>query len=81
MQGGHIQGNTPQENRLWDTNLTKVNKKSLIDQYNCKEFYPDLQNCIKEKENEKLCREHFIKIGECVIKGMKEEEKKLSNIF
>ena len=53
-----------------------LSDKSLIEKFKCVNFYVDLVECInKNEDNERICKVHFSRIGECVYKGMKEEEK------
>jgi hypothetical protein len=53
-----------------------LSNKSLIEKFKCVNFYVDLVECIdKNEENEEICKIYFSKIGECVYKGMKDEEK------
>ena len=51
-------------------------QKSMLQKYGCTSLYFDLVNCVEKNfDNEKICKDHFKKIGECVVKGMKSEEK------
>ena len=63
-----------------ETNLGVERKRnfniSLIQKFNCTNLYFDLFECVEKKGgNENTCRQEFIKIGECVRTGMKNEEK------
>ena len=53
------------------------NKISLIEKYNCINFYLELVDCLdKNKEGKyRMCNENIKNIGQCVFKGMKQEEK------
>ena len=59
----------------------KQNKISLIEKYNCKNLYFELVECLENNKDGKIknCNENIKKIGECVIKGMKSEEKMNKN--
>jgi hypothetical protein len=57
-----------------DGNVSK--QISLIEKFKCTEYYFALVDCVEKKGgDEKTCRDLFVKIGECVRNGMKEEEK------
>jgi hypothetical protein len=54
--------------------------KSLIDKYSCQKYYYELLNCVEKNSEPKInCKSFFTKIGDCVINGMKIEEKKANN--
>ncbi len=50
--------------------------KSMIDRYNCIKFYNSLKICVTKSEDAE-CREEYKKLGECIIAGMKNEEKRI----
>ncbi len=51
-------------------------QNSMLKKYGCTGLYFDLVNCVEKNfDNEKICKEHLKKIGECVVTGMKWEEK------
>lgn len=52
---------------------------SMIEKYNCLDFYFNLKDCIIKSTQENECREEYMKIGECVISGMKKEEQMISS--
>lgn len=52
--------------------------QSMIDKYNCRDFYYTVYDCVAkhmEDNMEDICKQEYRKLGECVLKGMKEQEK------
>jgi hypothetical protein len=57
-----------------DSNLQK--NSSILEKYNCTEFYFKTSDCVKKYPNDpKICEELLEKLGECVYLGMIREEK------
>jgi hypothetical protein len=55
-----------------NSDLNNKQFKSQIEKYKCLSQYYELVGCVEKNEDgQKICREHFIKIGECVYNGMK----------
>jgi hypothetical protein len=61
------------ENKI-DTNNKQL---SLLEKYKCTEFYYKSLECAKNNQEsfKNMCEEEIRKMGECVYKGIKTEEK------
>ena len=58
-----------------ESELNNKEFKSQIEKYKCLSQYYGLVDCVQKNENaQKVCREHFIKIGECVYNGMNKKQ-------
>jgi hypothetical protein len=56
--------------------------QSVIEKYKCTKFYTQVVECVKNHEkhdkiSEKICKQEFINLGQCIINAQKEEEKQI----